>query len=58
MRGTCNMAVKRNGAYEACGKPSVYSQPCLCDQCDIEPGYHLPVHWCTEHYDRLQHSPK
>lgn len=58
MRGTCNIAVKGNRADEACGKPSVYSQPCLCDRCDIEPGYHLPAHWCAEHYDRLMNSPK
>lgn len=32
VRGTCNILVKRNGALEECGKPSVYSQPCLCDR--------------------------
>jgi hypothetical protein len=58
MRGTCNILVKRNGTLEECGKPSVYSQPCLCDRCDIDPGYHLPAHWCAEHYDRLMNSPK
>ena len=57
MRGSCNILVKRNGTEE-CGKPSVYSQPCQCDSCDVEPGYHLPAHWCAEHFDRLMNSPK
>lgn len=55
MRGTCNILVKRNGAEEECGKPSVYSE---CCSCDIDPGYHLPAHWCAEHYDRLTNPPK
>lgn len=58
MRGTCNILVKRNGAEEERGKPSVYSECCSCDRCDIEPGYHLPAHWCAEHYDRLMNPPK
>jgi hypothetical protein len=60
VRGTCNILVKIDGsplsgeAYDAgeymnCGKPSVYSEPCSCDRCDTEPGYHLPSHWCAEH---------
>ena len=57
MRGTCSIVVKRNGVEEPCGKPSVYSQPCLCDTCDVEPGYHLPMHLCAEHYDRITASP-
>ena len=58
MRGTCNILVKRSGAEEECGKPSVYSKPCQCDICYLKPGYHLPEHWCAEHYDRLMNPPK
>ncbi len=42
MRGSCNIVVKHHGADEECRKPSVYSQPCLCDRCEIESRYHLP----------------
>lgn len=58
MRGTCNILVKRNGALEECGKPSVYSEPCQCDTCYVEPGYHLPTHWSAQHYDRLMNPRK
>jgi hypothetical protein len=58
VRGTCNILVKRNGVYEECGEPSVYSHPCTCDTCEIEPGYHLPTYWCAEHYDRLMNPRK
>jgi hypothetical protein len=58
MRGSCNILAKRHGADEECGKPSVYSQPCSCDRCEIEPGYHLASHWCAEHYDGLMNPPK
>ena len=54
MRKVCDIIVKRNGAYDECGKPSVYSEPCSCDRCDIDPGYHLPSHLCAEHYDRVE----
>jgi len=53
MRGTCNILIERNGALEECAKPSVYSQPCQCDTCDVDPGYHEPAHWCAEHYDSI-----
>jgi hypothetical protein len=58
VRGTCNILVKRNGTQEECGQPSVYSEPCQCDTCYLDPGYHLPVHWCAEHYDRLMSRRK
>lgn len=47
------MAIKTNGNVEICGKPSVYSEPCSCDRCEVEPDYHLPLQWCAQHYDRL-----
>lgn len=66
MRGTCNILVRRKGGGHLihgiemgeCGKPSVYSHPCSCDRCDIEPGYHLPSHRCAEHYDQLMKRHK
>ena len=56
MRGTCNVLVERDGIQEECGKPSVHSQTCLCDTCDLEPGYHLPTHWCVRAL-RPAHEP-
>jgi hypothetical protein len=53
MRGECNILVKINGELEQCCKPSVYSEPCGCDKCDADPGYHLPTQYCAEHYDGL-----
>jgi hypothetical protein len=52
MRQVCNMIVKRNGVQEECERPSVHSQPCWCDRCEIDP-VHLSIHWCAEHYDRF-----
>jgi hypothetical protein len=31
----------------------VYSEPCSCECCDVDPGYHLPSHWGAEHYDEM-----
>jgi len=54
MRGECNILE----GEEICGKPSVYSQPCLCDECDaphaqnMEP-IHLPSYFCAYHCDEI-----
>ena len=57
MRETCSAMVERNGMREACGKPAVHSQPCLCDVCGTEPGIHDPIrettYWCAEHYGEM-----
>jgi hypothetical protein len=58
MRGECNILLRRNGDLEQCCKPSVYSEPCGCDKCDADPGYHLPTQYCAEHYDGLMNPPK
>jgi hypothetical protein len=58
VRGTCNILVKRNGALEECAKLSVYSQPCQCDTCDVDQGYHEPSYWCAEHYDKLMNPSR
>jgi hypothetical protein len=61
MRGECcitkTVKTPRGVEYEVCGKPSVYSEPCDCDRCDTEPGYHLPWHYCAEHYDKTVRKP-
>jgi hypothetical protein len=38
---------------EPCGKPGIYSELCGCDACDRQPGYHLNVWLCAEHYDKV-----
>ncbi len=50
LRSECTMVVR---CREVCGSPSVYSEPCWCDKCDSDPGYHLPMHLCAEHYDQM-----
>jgi len=57
MRGECSIIVNLD-TRETCGKPSVYSQPCLCDECDDLAGDGLPLvhedtHLCAEHYDEI-----
>jgi hypothetical protein len=56
MRGTCGIAKRlgRDGQPDYCGKPSVYTEPCNCDRCDAEPGFHHGLDFCAEHYDELQ----
>jgi hypothetical protein len=57
VRGTCTI-FSNYALREICGKPSVYSQPCLCDECDAlhahgtEP-IHLPSHFCAYHHDEI-----
>jgi hypothetical protein len=55
MRGECSILLK-NG--EECGGPSVYSEPCMCDECDwlVSQGMeavHENMHFCAEHYDKI-----
>ena len=57
MRGKCTIIVNL-ATRETCDRPSVYSQPCQCDECDDLAGDGLPPvhedsHWCAEHYDEI-----
>ena len=56
MRGECGIAkrLSRDGQPEWCGKPSVHTEPCNCDRCEAEPGFHHGLDLCAEHYDELQ----
>jgi hypothetical protein len=57
VREECHIMVRRNGLLEMCGQLSVCSTPCSCDRCEIEPGFHLPMHWCAEHWDKITNPP-
>jgi hypothetical protein len=61
VRETCCVMVEQNGVREACGKPAVHSQPCMCDVCGTEPGIYDPIrettYWCAEHYSEMVNPP-
>jgi len=56
LRGTCGIAKRLlpNGKLDICGKPSVYTEPCNCDRCEADPGYHIGIDYCAEHFDELE----